>query len=445
MSKNFRDILEKMRERNLVLTINDTVDAKYELAAISQKFEKDYVIEFTKVKNSLFKVVSGIYGNRERLALALNTDEKTFLRKFLDAIDKPTETITVSKGPIHENIIKNSVNLDILPIPKIYEKDAGYYLTSSIVIARDPETGVPNASYHRMLKIDKDKLAVRVVKRDLWHYLRKAKEMGKKLEVAVVIGVDPGTALAAATTIEIDKNELEIASTLNGEPLELVKGITVNVEYPANAEIVLEGYLTPFETHEEGPFVDITGTYDKIRNEPVLEVKTMAYRNNPYFHFILSGGYEHRTLMGFPKEAKIYKYANSVSPVEDVHLTVSGSGWLEAVIAIRKRHNDEPIDVGLAAFGAHTSMKKVVIVDPDINIRDCEEVNWAILTRANPATDYIIIPRSKGSSLDKSSETKSKIIIDATIKGNPIEFEKGRIPITPNAEEIIKKYSSKGK
>ena len=442
LTKDFRGALENLRTKGLVLNIRDELSRDHEYAAFTAALEDKKVLVFENIRESPFKVVSGIYGNRERLAISLGITVGELRKRFIDAMDRLGETVLVGNAPVHENTITGE-NLDVglLPIPKIYEKDAGYYLTSSIIIAKDPETRTPNASYHRMLKLSKNKFAVRVVKRDLWHYLRKAKEMGRKLEAAVVIGVDPGTALAASTTIEIDKNELELASAINGEPLEITKGKFVDVEYPANAEIVMEGYLNPFETHEEGPFVDITGSYDKVRNEPVFEVKSLSYRNNPYFHFILSGGHEHVTLMGFPKEAKIYKYVSSVTPVKDVLLTKAGTGWFESVISIRKRHKDEPIDAGLAAFAAHTSMKKVIVVDEDIDITNYEEVHWAVLTRANPATDYIIIPRSKGSSLDKSSETKSKIIIDATIKGNPLEFEKGRIPTSERVKDLIGKYS----
>ena len=438
---DFRSVVNRFLEEKIAIEIGEEVDRHYELAAITKELEDLYVLIFKNVKGSSMRVVSGVYGSRERLAKALGLSVKDFIERYSKAIDSPEPVVKVGSGPVHENFTRE-VNLGFLPIPKIYEKDAGEYITASIVIARDPETGIYNASYHRMLKIDKNKLAVRVVPRDLWHYLRKAREQGKKLEAAVVIGVDPATAIAASTTTSIYQDELEIASAILEDGLRVVKGKTIDIFYPADAEIVLEGYFDPEETHEEGPFVDITGSYDIVRNEPVFTVTGVGYRNNPMFHFILSAGKEHITLMGFPREVKIMKSVSSVTPVIDVHLSEAGCGWFEGIISIRKRHKDEPIDAGLAAFGAHPSMKRVIIVDPDIDVFNYNEVNWAVLTRANPATDYIIIPRSKGSSLDKSGDPRSKVIIDATIKGSKEQFEKGKIPMSDKAREIIERYKA---
>jgi len=438
---DFRGVVNKFLNEGLAIEISEEVSKVYELAAITKELEEKYVLIFKNIKGSSIRVVSGIYGSRERLAKALGLSVREFIDRYSKAVDSPEPVEEVPWGPVHENFT-DRVDLDILPIPKIYEKDAGEYLTASIVIAKDPETGIYNASYHRMLKIRKNKLAVRVVPRDLWHYLRKAREQGKKLEAAVVIGVDPATAIAASTTTSIYQDELEIASAILEDGLKVVKGKKIDVLYPANAEIVLEGYFDPEETHEEGPFVDITGSYDKVRNEPVFTVTGIGYRNNPMFHFILSAGKEHITLMGFPREVKIMKHVSSVAAIVDVHLSEAGCGWFEGIISMRKRHKDEPIDAGLAAFGAHPSMKRVIIVDPDINIFDYNEVNWAVLTRANPVTDYIIIPRSKGSSLDKSGDPRSKIIIDATIKGSEEQFERGKIPLSDKAKEIIKRYKA---
>ncbi|MGQ4892125.1 MAG: UbiD family decarboxylase [Candidatus Njordarchaeia archaeon] len=437
---DLRSAINNLSEKNMLINVSEELSTEYEVAYVTKAFEGEKAVLFNSIKNSSFKIVSGVYGDRKRLAIALGLSEKEFFKRYLESIDAPSPTETVTRGPVHENFINgDKVDLSILPIPRIHECDGGPYLTASIVIAKDPETGIPNASYHRMMPIAKNKLTLRIVKRDLWHYLRTASELGQKLEVAVVIGVDPATAIAASTTVETYINELEIASSILNEPLKLVKGKKVNIEYPANAEIVLEGYIDPEELHDEGPFIDITGTCDIVRKEPVLTVESISFRNNPIFQFILPAGSEHKTLMGFPKEAKIYKQVSSVTPIVDVHMSRAGSGWFEAIISINKRHEDEPIDAGLAAFAAHASMKKVIIVDPDIDIHNYEEVHWAVLTRANPVRDYVIIPRSKGSSLDKSGEPKSKVIIDATIKGEKKHFEKGKIPGSERAKEVIEK------
>jgi len=440
MATSLREAIMKLEKKNLVLRIKDPTSPMFEVAFISQKFEKTRAIIFENIENfPTFQIVSGIYGDRKRLSIVLDIENgKQIYEKLLYAVKNPVPPKKVNAK--YDTIIRGqNVNLYKLPIPRFYEKDKGPYITSGIIIAKDTETGARNASYHRMTPIDRDKLVVRIVERDLWAFLRKAEENNIELEAAVVIGVDPATAIAAATSLPLYKDELEVANSLLGNKLSVTKGETVNVEYPSNAEIVLEGKFILNKREKEGPFTDITGTYDSVRMQPVFKVSAVLMRKNPIFHSILPAGTEHKTLMGLPRETKIYEFTRQVSVIHDVYLAGWGCGWLECVISISKRHEDEPIDVGLAAFAAHPSLKKVILVDPDINIRNCSDVYWAVLTRAHSVRDYIIIPRGKGSSLDHSGTPCAKIIIDATIKKQKELFEKSTIPATKRALQIIRK------
>ena len=439
LAVNIGEAIRILEDKKLLIRNAFSLSPRHEIPYIAQRVERDKAILFENIEGYKdFRMIFGIYGDRRRLALTLGLSSGKDVYKLLwSAIRNPIRPNKIAKT-FDVVMVGNEVDLSKLPIPTFYERDKGPYVTAGIVIAHDPETGVRNASYHRMTPIGKNKLVVRVVPRDLWKFLRKAHEFGKDLEAAVIIGVDPATAIAGATSIPIDHDELEVANAmLNGE-LKVTDGKTINVEYPAEVEIVLEGKFLLNESADEGPFTDITGTYDIVRKQPVFEVSAILMKRKPIFHAILPAGSEHRTLMGLPREAKIYHFVSEVTIVHDVYLADWGCGWLECVLAIEKRVDDEPVNAGLAAITAHPSLKKIIIVDPDINIRDCNDVYWAVITRAHPVRDYIIIPRAKGSTLEHTGEPKAKIIIDATIKGDKHIFCKAKIPASERVKNVIK-------
>jgi UbiD family decarboxylase len=190
------------------------------------------------------------------------------------------------------------------------------------------------------------------------------------------------------------------------------------------------GNLLHNEVEDEGPFVDITGTWDKIRREPVFEVEKVYLQNNPIWQIILPGWTEHRLLMGLTQEPRILNIVkNTVPSVKDVVLTRGGGGWLHAVVSINKRHEGEGQNAGLAALSAHPSLKRVIVVDNDINVNNSESVEWALATRLKPDEGITFVKGARSSSLDPSSAgtgVSAKWIIDATIplNRNKRDFEK---------------------
>ena len=215
-------------------------------------------------------------------------------------------------------------------------------------------------------------------------------------------------------------DELTIAATLHeklyGTPLELVQ-LPNGVHAPADAEYVWWGRIT-LEDDDEGPYVDITGTVDDVRQEPVIEVDGLAHRDHPIFHALIPGEAEHKTLMGLPRAPTIKAAVNQVVECTDVHMTEGGCGWLGAVLKIKKKHPDDGMKAIQAAFDGHKSMKIVTVVDEDIDITDPVRVEWAMMTRWQPDRDTLILSHQRGSSLDPSrydDGNTSKIGYDATI------------------------------
>jgi UbiD family decarboxylase len=189
----------------------------------------------------------------------------------------------------------------------------------------------------------------------------------------------------------------------------VVRAKTVDVLIPAEAEFVLEGTVTLDRRHAEGPFVDLTGTYDVIRREPVFVVKTITHRRDAIWHALLPGGLEHRLLMGMPREPTIFRHVNEVVRCLDVNVNPGGCSWLHAIVQIDKQEEDDGVKAIHAAFEGHRSCKHVFVVDSDIDIYDPLQVEWAMATRFQGDVNMVIKEKEPGSSLDPSAELDTNL------------------------------------
>lgn len=398
-----------------IIEIKDEVSTEYEITSILKKHPHDTLV-FTNVKDSDMNIISGICNTREKIAKSIGTSVDKITENIINATNNPTKINNIKN---YDEVYPNNedANLSKIPILKHYPKDKGKYITAGIIIAKDPDTGLTNASIHRMLVHSDDELGIRIVPRQLYTYYKRAEELGQALDIAIAIGLSPSTMLASTTSIPINENELEVANTFKNGELNLVKCESVDIEAP-ECEILLEGKILPNERKSEGPFVDLTDTYDKIRDEPVISLTRMHYKDNPYYHAILPAGNEHKLLQGLPQEPRIYNSVKNTLPtVQNVVLTEGGCCWLHAVVSIKKQTEGDAKNVMMAALSAHPSLKHCVIVDEDINIFDPVDVEYAIATRVKGDDDVFIIPKARGSSLDPVAEidgTTTKIGVDAT-------------------------------
>ena len=445
---SLREFLEEMEAEREVLKIEKKLSPKYQIPAVMKALDNGPILIFEKVKNFKNKVVANVCATRKRLFKALKTDPEHVYEKLVEAWKNPRRPKIVKKGAVLE-VSTEKANLHRFPILTHFEKDAGPYITSAVIYAKSPDGSVENVSVHRLLLLDKNRLAIRLVPRHLYKLWDIARKSERDLEVAISIGVHPAVVIAATSPLPFGINEFHVANTLLNGELELVKCPHVDAVAPAEAEIVLEGKISSVEMVSEGPLVDITGTYDIQRNQPVVEVVGIIHREDYIYHAILPSGNEHRLLMGFPREAKIWQSVSNVVPrVKAVNLTGGGCGWLHALISIEKQTDGDAKNALLAAFSAHPSLKHAVVVDADINVYDLEEVEWALATRFQADEDLLIIPNVRGSSLDPSADQETclttKMGVDATRPLNkPREkFEKAKIPLdekTKKVLEILKK------
>jgi len=410
-----REFLKVIENDFKVVNIEKEISTKYEVSKILKKYDKEVVI-FKNIKESEMDIISGICNTREKIACSISTSVSQITSRIIEATENPTPIEKVEK--VHQNF-NTSIDADLskLPVPTYYKKDGGAYLTAGVIIANDPETGVRNASIHRMLVKDKNRLGVRIVPRNLYTYYKKAEELNKPLEIAIAIGMNPATLLASCTSIPINADELEVANTFHNGEMKLIKCETVDLEVP-DCEILLEGQILPHEREAEGPFVDLTDTYDVIRKEPIIKIEKMHYKDNPLYHAIMPAGNEHKLLQGLPQEPRIYKAVqNTIPTVKNVVLTEGGCCWLHAAISIQKQTPGDGKNVIMAALAAHPSLKHCVVVDEDINIFKSNDIEYAIATRVKGDEDILIVPGARGSSLDPRATpdgTTTKVGVDAT-------------------------------
>ena len=410
----FRSFLEKLEKSGELTRISKAVSTEYEMAGVIEALGEKPVF-FENVKESGIPVVGGLLSSKELIGRALNLKKEHLLHNLSSALDNPLPPEVVEKGECQE-IVEPTVDLTTLPIMRYTEKDGGKYIASAVSIVRDPELG-RNMCFHRLMLIGKNRFVARIVEeRGTDTALKKA---GGELDVAICIGNSTAVLLAAATSLPKGVDELGMANAL--ERTELVKCKTIDLEVPKDCEIVLEGRITK-EKAAEGPFLDTTGTIDKIRQQPVVEIKCITHREKPIYQTLLPGRHEHQFLMGMPKEPTIFNEVNKVCECRDVYITPGGCSWLHAVVQIKKQNPDDGKKAIAAAFEGHKSLKHCVIVDDDINIYDPNDVEWAIATRFQADKNAVIMPNQRGSSLDPSGDLTEgkkartcKMGLDATI------------------------------
>jgi UbiD family decarboxylase len=410
-----REFLKVLENEFKVEKIEEEVSTKYEASKLIKDHDKDVVI-FENIKENDMRIISGICNTREKIARALSINVHDISGRIIEAMENPTP-ITKIQSVNEKFDVSKRADLRELPILTYYKNDGGPYITAGVIIAKDPETGVRNASIHRMLVSTTNRLGVRIVPRNLYTYYQKAEMMDQPLEIAIAIGMHPATLLASCTSVPINVDELEVANNFHNGQMKLIKCDTVDLEVP-ECEILLEGKILPYERAAEGPFVDLTDTYDVIRNEPVIELDKMHYKKDSLYHAIMPAGFEHKLLQGLPQEPRIYKIVqNTVPTIKNVVLTEGGCCWLHAVVSIQKQTQGDGKNALMAALTAHPSLKHCVVVDEDIDIFKSNDIEYAIATRVKGDDDIFIVPGARGSSLDPVATpdgTTTKVGVDAT-------------------------------
>lgn len=423
-----RNYVEQLRQRGDLLVVDKEVDPFHELAAVTHAAHKRWgkPILFNKVKGTKFPVVTNVYGSRERLAEIIGINPADFCREWnnLAALGK------TEKSPfVHvEDDTLIDCKLSDLPLITYSDGDAAPYFTSAMFIAKDPETGVGNLSYHRSMFISDNELRCRLAPRHhLTMYHEKAEKMGKPLEAAMLIGTPPTAFLTAAAPLPYDVDELEVAARLKGAPIAMRKCKHIDLEVPAETEIVVEGRFLPNERRLEGPFGEFMGYYVPAGPNAVFEVLGVTARQGAVFHSILCGSDEEVLTLSLSISANIYKRLSEALPgIVDVTCQPFVN---HAIIQLDTQYEGHARQVMLSAIGAEPVWSKVItVVDPDVNIYDLSDVMWAVLTRGRPDRDMMIIPETPSFFRDPEKDHWGRLLIDATKPfSRKAEFERKKL------------------
>ena len=403
-------IIAELDRLGRLVRIHSEVDPNLDLAGIAAKFEGGpRAVLFENVKGFNMPVLTGLYWSRELLGDLMHQPEAELPAYVSDCIkswqQQPTAPQLVEHGPILDGN-DQTVDLNALPIPIHASMDGGPYFDAGVVIARDPDTGVRNASIQRFMVVNNDTLHVNIDSgRHLELYLDKARQRGESLCFSLNCGVGPGLHFAAATPAEgapADTDELGIASEFHGTPLELVEGTTLPVHMVAHAMLVLECEMIPDELGDEGPFAEVTGYYAVRAPRPVVHVRAIHRRPNPVFQTILSG-VEVWNSVGLLGEANVLAMLQRQIPgVQDVYFSHGGCGFYHAVVKLAQKRAGWSKQAIMATFAAFPPLKMVTVVDEDVDIRNPSDVEWAMATRLDPSHGIITIDQVFGHGLNPS-------------------------------------------
>ena len=435
-----RNYMKRLQERGELLVTEREVNPKHELAAVTERVQKtaNQPILFTNVSGTELPVLTNLYGSRPRLADILGIEPTDFCRKW-------TELTSLGhfEGPFKKEVPPANDLVDCklsdLPLLTYSARDGGPYFTSALFVAKEPETGVPNLSFHRSMFISDEELRCRLAPtHHLTMYHEKAEKMGKHLEAAMLIGPPPEVFLAAAAPVPYETDELEVAASLAAETLEMRPCRHIDLMVPASTEIVIEGRFLPNQRRPEGPFGEFMGYYVPVGDNAVFEVLGVTMRPNAIFHSINCGSPEEVLTLELSISANVYQRISAILPgILDV---TCSTFVLHTVVQIQQQYEGHARQVLLAVFGSEPTWAKFcTVVDEDVDIYDVNDVQWAVLTRSRPDRDTLIVPGTPSFYRDPYHDHWARLGIDATAPFERREaFER---KVVPNANEVdLSKY-----
>jgi 2,5-furandicarboxylate decarboxylase 1 len=411
MPKDLRTFIDQVGERfpEDYMRVSREVDPQFELTGVLRKLQDQSrypMVLFDSVKGVEVPVLGNALANRDRLALLFDTDRDHLIEGYAERQGTLLEPERVDTGPVKE-IVETGEDADATRLARIVhcEGDAGAYISSGVVIAKDPETGVYNAGIYRTQVLGPRKFRMYPgAYSHLWHLHRNAEERDEPLEVAVVIGHYPTLHMSSQYRGPLEVDEIHVAGGLTGEPVRMTPAETLDLDVPADAEIVIEGRLLPHLREEEGPFAEFSWTLGPAAMTPVMEVSAISRRGDAIYQDIFNAHPEHNLIGMVGREANMLAKVRAVVPtVRGVCLPFSACCRFAAYISIEKRFNGQARNAALTALGADHFVKLAVVVDEDINPYNEAEVMWAVATRVQADRDVIVIPETYVVELDPSA------------------------------------------
>jgi 2,5-furandicarboxylate decarboxylase 1 len=443
---DFRQYLDALEKAGQLVHVTKEVSPEFEVAAYVRKSSDTegpaFLFEHVKGHPG-WRLAAGLYGTMSRLPIALGCPMAEIVDRFGAAVRAPIPPVRVKDGRCHEVILRgDQADCTTLPIVVHSELDAGRYLTAAVMFGRDPETGILGVGLQRMQLKGPRRFGVNMpAERRVGRAALKAEDRNERFGVAVVLGAGPYVDLASQAKIPHTGDKLGVAGALAGHPIELVPCQTVDADVPADAEIVIEGHFLPKVREPEGPFGEVAGTYGLLGNRHVFEVSAITMRRDAMYQTALTGlPTTDNHVQAWPAICEsIKRMAQQACPeVVDVHAI---GPYYIAIVSIKKRLAYEARNVILSVLGPTAGApqaKYCIVVDPDVNVRDINQVLWALYTRVQPDQDAIIFPPMVGAPLDPSAPVhrhSSKMGFDATVPLGESRERYNRV-VVPGVDQV---------
>jgi 2,5-furandicarboxylate decarboxylase 1 len=432
-SSGIKDFIESLKENGELLTLSTPLSPKFEISTfISELGKKEApALLFEKVSGYEFPVIGNLLGTKKRLSMALGVDQENFFENALSKLKKRIPPVLV-KDRTPKIIVTKKAKIDLLkflPILTHYAGDSGPYITSGMTSARDPKDGTIGRGLHRMEVRGKNKLGISLINPPLSEIYAQYKKENRKMEVATVIGVDPAILIALISKVPRGIDKLSVAGGLKGKPIPMVKAETTDIDIPAYAEIVIEGFIDPKGKEKDGTLGESSGYYMTFSKSPMIHVTAITYRKGAYFHAIVPWGMEVDNLLCLIHGINfVPKMKKEIPSLKRIHL-IPGTFGSHVVMSIETDQKRE-VRRALRLALSFSNIKKAIVVDEDINPEDHQEVEWALATRFQGDRDLIILPELRGQPIDPSSKEgflTTKIGMDAT-RPKKEGFEKVDVP-----------------
>lgn len=448
---DLRSFLDTLRTTDDLIDVRRPTRADGEISAVVKEVEPAGApaVLFHDVVDSELPVVAGVFGTRARIAAAVGRPREGLLDHALDVISEggpAPQTVAREDAPVQQAAQEGAdVDLGSLPFGVHSKDDAGAYITSGVVLARDDLTGTVNTGMYRMMITGRNTLTVNAAPdHDLGRVFARARQAQRPVEIAIVIGHHPAYAIASQLKNPTSVDTHELAGALLGAPLRVAPGVSVDLPIPADAEIVLEGRVDPAAMEGEGPFGEFSYYYGSAK-APVCTVTAVTRRADAIFHDLHPTHAEHRCLWLFPgREARLLEAVRrSVPGVRDVRIPFMG-GSLSAYIQVEKRKQSDGTQAILAALACDHFIKHVYVVDEDIDIHDDQQVLWALNVRFQAGRDLMVLSGQKGIRMDPSARRvdpdsaaellTDKLGFDATRPFHPVFPERADRPVAAYAD-----------
>lgn len=425
--------------------VTDEVNPEFEATALVDRMEDDPAhfpgfpaVLFKNIAGSSMPLLLNLHATYERLALSIGTDVKGMVPEYAkrEGNRVPTTTVDSSAAPVQEVVITgDDIDVGMLPMLIHNELDAGKYITSACTLMKDPESGRINVGIFRHQYQGRQQVGIQVNPAHHTGYiLRQLREQGKPAEVALVIGHHPAVLMGGVSKLEGVGGELEVAGGLMGEPLEMVRAHTVDLEVPARAEIVIEGVIdtSPDAVQTEGPFGEYPRYYTRVGPQPYVRITAITMRAKPIFVDVFNAHTEHSILGALPRMGSIYRRVKDAMPaVTAVNLPLSGLSRSHLYISMKKRVEGEPKIAAVAALAVDPLLKHVFVVDDDVDVFNETDTLMSMVTRFQADRDLTVLPNFVGGHLnpvtygfhrEEKGPMETKLIFDMTRPAPPETF-----------------------